>query len=649
MKLKLTLYFAILSLTVGSVYAQKAKVESADKLYNRYAYLDAIATYERVAEKGYKEEKMFQKLGNAYYFNAELSKALKWYEELFNMNMNQEPEYFYRYSQCLKSAGNYEKADKMLMEFNIKSGNDQRAILFDKNKNYLEIIKANSGRFNVSDAGVNSEYSDYGSTVFDNQLIFASTRDTGGIAKKVFRWNNQSFSCLYSSKVMADGNLSEPKVFHRYIDSKFHESTPVFTKDGKTMYFTRNNYLYGKKGRDGERTTLLKLYKATLENDKWSNIIELPFNSNEYSVAHPSLNSDDKILYFASDMPGTIGQSDIFKVEIKPDGTYGKPENLGTTINTQGKETFPFITEDNEMYFASDGHPGLGGLDVFVTKIEKDGAIGEVQNVGAPINEGTDDFAFFIDNKSRSGFFTSNRLSGHGFDDIYKFKEIRKVICEQSLTGIITDKETGEILAQAKVSLFDEKFQLLNESTSNELGEYKFDVICGKKYYVRAEKSDYESTEKNIVIPSISGTSQLPLALEKRIKPIGVGTDLAKTLNIPIIYFDLDKSFIRKDAAFELEKVLAVLQEYPKMKIDIRSHTDCRQTIKYNIALSDRRAKSTIAWLIKNGIEASRLTGRGYGETQLVNNCECEPTNQSDCTEDQHQSNRRSEFIVVSM
>ncbi len=649
MKLKITLYFAILSLTVCSVSAQKGKVESADKLYDRYAYIDAIATYERVAEKGYKDEKLFQKLGNAYYFNAELLKALKWYDELFNMNKDQEPEYFYRYSQCLKSAGNYEKADKMLVEFNLKSGNDERAKLFEKNKNYLEIIKANSGRFNISDAGVNSEYSDYGSTVFENQLIFASTRDTGGVAKKVFRWNNQSFSCLYSSKVMEDGNLSEPKVFHRYIDSKFHESTPVFTKDGKTMYFTRNNYLDGKKGLDGKRTTLLKLYKATLENDKWSNIIELPFNSNEYSVAHPTLSSDDKILYFASDMPGTIGQSDIFKVTINSNGTFGKPENLGTTINTQGKETFPFITEDNEMYFASDGHPGLGGLDVFVTKIEKDGAIGEVQNVGAPINEGTDDFAFYIDNKSRSGFFTSNRLSGHGFDDIYKFKEIRKVICEQSLTGIITDKETGEILAQAKVSLFDEKFQLLNESTSNELGEYKFDVICGKKYYVRAEKSDYESTEKNIVIPSISGTSQLPLALEKRIKPIGVGTDLAKTLNIPIIYFDLDKSFIRKDAAFELEKVLAVLQQYPKMKIDIRSHTDCRQTIKYNIALSNRRAKSTIAWLIKNGIEASRLTGRGYGETQLVNNCECEPTNKSDCTEDQHQLNRRSEFIVVSM
>jgi outer membrane protein OmpA-like peptidoglycan-associated protein/tetratricopeptide (TPR) repeat protein len=649
MKLKITLYLAILSLTFGSVYAQKAKVAAADKLYDRYAYIDAIATYERVVEKGYKDEKIFQKLGNAYYFNAELSKALKWYDELFNMNIDQNPEYYYRYSQCLKSVGDFEKADRMLTEFNKKSGNDQRAILFDKNRNYLEKIKANSGRYNIADAGVNSEYSDYGSTFFNNQLIFASTRDTGGIAKKVFRWDNQAFSSLYSSEVMPNGNLSEPKIYQRNINSKYHESTPVFTNDGKTMYFTRNNYLYGKKGRDVKRTTLLKLFKATLENNKWSNIVELPFDSNEYSVAHPSLSIDDKTLYFASDMPGTIGQSDIFKVEIKPDGTYGKPENLGTTINTQGKETFPFITEDNELYFASDGHPGLGGLDVFFSEIEKDGTIGEVQNVGSPINEGTDDFAFYIDNKSRNGFFTSNRSSGHGFDDIYKFTETKKLICEQILTGIITDKETGDIIPEAKLSLFDEKFQLLKQSTSNEFGQYDFDVICGKKYYVRAEKRDYESSEGSIVIATTSGKSELDLALEKRIKPIGIGTDLAKTLNIPIIYFDLDKSFIRKDAAFELEKILAVLQQYPKMKIDVRSHTDCRQTVKYNIALSDRRAKSTIAWLVKNGIDASRLTGRGYGESQLTNNCGCEPTNKSDCTEEQHQANRRSEFIIVSI
>ena len=650
MKINTIIYSLILSTIVQQGYAQKAKVASADKQYDRYAFVDAIATYERVAQKGYKDEKMFQNLGNAYYFNAEFEKAEKWYGELFEMNKDQEAEYCYRYSQCLKAVGDYGQADKMLAEFNKKSGNDKRAQLYASHKNYLEEIKANSGRFNIADAGINSEFSDYGSSFSGNKLVFASARDTGGVSKKVFRWTNQSFTNLYSSEVTQNGNLGQPERFSKRINSKFHESTPVFTQDGKTMYFTRNNYLDGKKGKDGKHITLLKLYKATVNEDgNWEDVVVLPFNSDNYSVAHPALSLDEKILYFASDMPGTLGQSDLFKVIINQDGTYGTPENLGATINTEGRETFPFISDENELYFASDARPGLGGLDVYVAKIAKDNSINDTQNVGAPINGSDDDFAFFIDSKSRNGFFTSNRTGGKGYDDIYKFTETRKLACEQSLMGTITNIETAKILPDTKLSLFDEKFQLLKEGVSDREGNYSFEVLCGKTYFVRAEKQECQTKEGTINIFKTSGKSELNLALEHRIKPIGIGTDLAKTLGIQMIYFDLDKSLIRKDAAFELAKVLAVMQEYPKMKIDIRSHTDCRQTAQYNEALSDRRAKSTLAWLIKKGIESSRLTAKGYGESQLINDCGCEPTNQSNCTEEQHRANRRSEFIITSM
>ena len=645
MKIKYFVYIVLISLISLQGYAQKAKVAAADKKYDQFAYVDAIATYERVAEKGYKDEMMFQKLGNAYYFNAELEKAAKWYGELFSMNENQEPEYLYRYSQCLKSIGEYDKANKMLDQFNKKSGNDLRAQLYEKHKDYLQEIKANSGRFNIEDAGINSEFSDYGTSFSGNKLVFASARDTGGIAKKVFKWTNQSFTNLYSSEVNENGNLAEPERFGNRINSKFHESTPVFTKDGSTMYFTRNNFLDGKKGKDSKRITLLKLYKATWENGQWKDVTELPFNSDQYSVAHPALSNDDKILYFASNMPGTLGQSDLFKVNINNDGTYSTPVNLGPNINTEGRETFPFISDENELYFASDGRPGLGGLDVYVSKIEKDQSFAEVQNVGAPVNGPQDDFAFLIDSQSRNGFFTSNRDGGKGYDDIYKFTETKKITCEQILKGTITDKESGDFLEDTKMSLLDEKYQFLKGTFTNKRGQYSFEVECGKTYYVRAEKRDYETKEGKISIEKVNGESQLSLELEKRIKPIGVGTDLAKTLNIPMIYFDLDKSFIRKDAAFELEKVLAVLQQYPKMKIDIRSHTDSRQTAQYNEALSDRRAKSTRDWLIKNGIDASRLTAKGYGESQLVNEC----VDGVKCTEQQHQANRRSEFVVISM
>jgi outer membrane protein OmpA-like peptidoglycan-associated protein/tetratricopeptide (TPR) repeat protein len=639
------IYSLILLLLTVSVFGQKARIEAANKNYNNYSYIDAIAIYESVALKGYKDEKMFQKLGNAYYFNADFSKADKWYHELFALNEEQEPEYYYRYSQTLKSVGDYSKANKILENFNKKAGNDIRSKLYESQKDYLQVIKANSGRYTIADAGINSEYSDYGSSFCNNNLVFTSARDTGRVSKKVFKWTNQSFTNLYSSKINADGNLANPKLFSKIINSKFHESTPVFTKDGQTMYFTRNNYLDGKQGKDTKKVTLLKLYKATLNNGNWTNIVELPFNSNDYSVAHPALSVDENTLYFVSDMPGTFGQSDLFKVAIKLDGTYGKPENLGNTINTEGRETFPFVSGNNELYFASDGRPGLGGLDIFVTKIENNNTYSSILNVGSPINGSQDDFAFLINTKDSRGFFTSNRTGGVGYDDIYSFTETRKLLCEQVLSGILIDQETGAILANEKISVFDEHFELKQEIKTDDKGYYNAEVTCGKTYYIRAYKEGYETKEDKIIIGNTSGKTDFPLKLNKLLKPIKVGTDLTKTLDIPIIYFDLDKSIIRKDATFDLAKILVVMQQFPKMKIDVRSYTDSRQTEQYNSKLSDKRVKSTIDWLIKNGIEKNRLTGKGYGESQLVNHC----SDGVECTELEHQANRRSEFIIISI
>lgn len=645
MSIKQIICILFLGLTVLKISAQNSNQNKADKDYIQYAYVDAIATYEKVAEKGYKDEKMFQRLGNSYYFNGELTKAVKWYDELFAMNTEQEPEYYYRYAQALKAKGDYTAADKILEAFTEKVKTDKRGILFENNKNYLEKIKSNSGRFEIADAGINSTQTDYGTSFLGNKIVFASARDTGGVVKKTFKWTNKTFTNLYEAELKADGTIGKPERFEKKINSKFNESTPVFTKDGKTMYFTRNNFLDGKRGRNGQKVTLLKLYKADFVNGKWQNITELPFNSDQYSTAHPALSNDETILYFASDMPGTLGQSDLYKVAINSDGSFAKPENLGKTINTEGRETFPFISGDNELYFASDGQPGLGGLDVYVSKINNDGTFSEAQNIGAPINGKQDDFAFVIDSKNRNGFFSSNREDGIGNDDIYRFTEIKKILCQQILKGTTADLETGKTIENAKVTLLDANFNIKDQVVSDANGIYKFAVDCAKNYYVKAEKQDYETKEAAVTIKEQTGETNLDIMLEKRNKPINVGTDLAKTLDIPIIYFDLDKSVIRKDAAFELEKILVVMQQYPKMKIDVRSHTDSRQTVKYNMALSDKRAKSTVQWLIKNGIASDRLTGKGFGESQLVNKC----SDGVPCTEKEHQQNRRSEFIITSM
>lgn len=647
MKIEKVLYSVFFSVFILPLFAQKGTTERAEKNYDHYAYVDAIDNYLKVATKGYQNEKMFQQLADSYYFKGESQEALKWYEQLFSHYPNQEPEYFYRYAQTLKSNGDYTKADQVLDQFNQKTATDKRGILFKENRNYLDEIKANSGRFDVVDAGVNSGLSDYGSSFLENKLVFASARDTGGVSKNVFKWTNKSFTNLYAAEIKADGEIGKPERFNRAINSKFNESSAVFTQDGKTMYFTRNNFLDGKRGRDANQNTLLKLYKATLDQEgDWSNVAELPFCSNEYSVAHPALSMDDKTLYFASDMPGTLGQSDLFRVKINADGSFGDPENLGLEINTEGKETFPFISQDNELFFASDGRPGLGGLDVFMAKIDADQSFYGVQNVGAPINSKQDDFGFLINSKNRNGFFSSNREGGMGYDDIYRFVETQKLNCEQVLSGYVTDKESDEVIPDAKISLYDVNFKLLQVIQSDGQGRYSFPANCGKAYYVRGEKAEYLTNEVFVKTKiRTSGSKDVSLELEPQVKAVGVGTDLAKTLDIPTIYFDVDKSVIRDDAAYELAKVLAVMEQFPAMKIEIRSHTDSRQSAKYNDKLSDKRAKATMEWLEKKGIDSARLIGKGYGESRLKNNC----SDGVKCTEAEHQINRRSEFIIISM
>uniref|UniRef100_UPI0040492FDE OmpA family protein n=1 Tax=Flavobacterium sp. TaxID=239 RepID=UPI0040492FDE len=629
----------------ATTFAQKASLAKADKNYNNYAYIDAIAIYEKVAEKGESTPDMLKKLGNSYYFNADLITAAKWYEQLIALEPNVEPEYLFRYSQSLKAKGNYKKADEYLEKFAIAAAQDSRGHNFKNNKDYLEVIKSNSNRYSIEDAGINSKYSDYGGAIYKEQFIFTTARDTGNLAKKTHTWTNGSFSNLYTAAVTPEGKLEDAKKFSKTLNSKFHESTPVFTKDGNTVYFTRNNYLKGKKGTNSEDVVMLKLYKADNNNGNWVNIKELPFNSDEYNTAHPTLSSDEKTLYFASDMPGTLGMSDIFKVAINADGSFGTPENLGNVINTEARETFPHFTNENELFFASEGHLGLGGLDVFVVKFNENGTLSKVINVGEPVNSSTDDFAYIVDNTTKTGYFTSNRDGGIGSDDIYKFKEKESLQynCIQTISGVITDEDTGENLENILVTLLDENMAVVGEMNSTKAGEFSFsDLDCDKQYFVRFTNDTYETTETSVITGSKSGSS---VSLNKKLKKIEKGSDLAKILNISIIYFDLDKSNIRKDAAVELAKVVEVMQQYPNLKIDVRSHTDSRQTTKYNASLSERRAKSTVKWLIENGIEASRLTGTGYGESQLINEC----ADGVKCPETEHQKNRRSEFIIISL
>ena len=645
----LTISVALLS-TTSLLFAQPEKeLEKANEMYKNFAYVDAIKVYEKIAQKGYVNQEMLESLGNAYYYNAEYKKALPWYDQLFQEGKYKvKPEYYYRYAQALKSMGNYDKADKMMAKFvELTNANDTRAALFEENKDYQTVIKNNSGRFQLNNASINTENSEYGTALYGDKIVFAGATDARKAKRGVSQWTGESFYDLYEAEHF-DQKLGSRKPFSSSINTQFNESTPVFTKDGNTMYFTRNNYVNRKLGSDIENTILLKILRATKDkNGNWGNIVEVPFNSDQYNVAHPALSPDEKYLYFASDMPGSFGNSDIFRVEILGDNQYGTPENLGNIINTAGRESFPYISKENVLYYSSDGIPGLGGLDIFAVKFNADGSTSKPVNIGMPGNSADDDFCFVFNSDTKVGFLTSNRPGGKGKDDIYSFHEDKPLLffCEKKIKGVVKDAKTKAIIANAKVVLSDKVMKELDTQQSKNDGTFTFEKVnCNDTHcYLRGEKQKYETAEVNVTI----GKDEIvyELLLNPREVAIKKGMDLAKVFEIKEIKFDYNKADIRPDAAVELTKIVEVMREYPKMKIDIRSHTDSRGADSYNLKLSDRRAKATLEWIVKQGIDRKRLKAKGYGETRLVNGC----SNGVPCTEEEHQENRRSEFIVVAM
>ncbi len=621
-------------LYTGVSFSQKKQVEKADKEFDKYAYIDAREIYLKVVEDGYTSAQIYKNLGDTYYWNSEYENAAKWYLKLIDEYPSEtEANYYYRAAQSLKSLGQQSQADTFMGRY-IEKGGDP------------EIIKASSTNFleyqvELQKVSVNTAYSDFGPSYYGDKLVFASaSKESEGT--RLHQWNEQPFLDLFVADMDQNGMLSNTTPLDGDINTPYHESSAVFTKDGGSIYFTRNNFIDGKKGRDKQKTIRLKLYKATKSGDNfWTNIVELPFNSKEYSVAHPALSLDEKRLYFSSDMPGTIGMSDLWYVEIQEDNTYGAPVNV-RSLNTEARESFPFISENNNLYFASDGRGGLGGFDVFMVPLGLDGmpsASGEVKNLGEPTNSNQDDFGFIIKENKRIGYLSSNRDGGSGSisDEIYRVQER----CEVTITGVVTNSVTGVPIGGATVTLLDDNNTVVKTVTASADGRYSFDALaqCSATYIVRGIGDGCEFNEKVVQTPNITSTIEANLPLECDPCP---PNDLGCRLKLEPIYFDFDRYNIRPDAEIELAKILAAMRQYPELIIHIESHTDSRGNDSYNERLSEKRAQSTLEWLVTKGINRSRLSAKGYGEYQLTNQC----TNGIECTEEEHQLNRRSMFII---
>jgi len=720
----------LLSLTFTCVQAQKRLLKRGDKQFFGYNYQKALYYYEGVKNKTSEVERI---MAVCYEMTTQLDKALKMYE-----NLTAKPDKTFddtwNYFLLLQKLEKYDKAKELIPVLFEMKPSDSRVRNYKLAGNWYESIKNAESLYEVKNLKMNNKQQEFGTVYYKDKIIFASTRKHQNIIKRIWNGNRLHYLNMFVGQLGDNDELIKPKPYNRKLNRKYHDGPVCFNEGGTFMALTRNNY--ASKSLDGTRK--LQILTSEYINNKWTVPESFPYNNAEFSIGHASLTPDGKYMYFASDMPGGKGGTDLYKVERRKDGTWGKLINL-ETLNTEGNEMFPYFHPKGYLFFSSNGHVGLGGLDIFWTTVTGDN-YGAVANLGVPVNTPADDFAFLQDSAMQKGYFSSNRKEGKGSDDIYFAKAIKplkkgKVIKGVSkdkqdsivpfatvklylndtviadaisdslgryqflvdketlykLTGdkegyiggnntantdvpqdtiyadlildkipefalhiLVTEKVSGKPIEGVKISLINKitgSEETLSTSANGDYGRALKDVSINDSliYHLKYEKEGYFSVYANYnELIDKEGTYYIREQLVKY-SDLKIGDDLGKYFTINMIFFDLDKYNIRPDAAIELDKIVNIMNQYPTMIIELGSHTDCRASYAYNIRLSQNRAKSSAAYIKERITKPDRIYGKGYGETQLVNECECEGKVVVPCTDEQHQMNRRTEFKIIKL
>jgi outer membrane protein OmpA-like peptidoglycan-associated protein len=489
--------------------------------------------------------------------------------------------------------------------------------------------------YSVKNLDANSENGDFGTTFFGpDKIIFSSSRKASGVTNKKWDGNDQPFLDLYIGDVDEKGEIINVKPFSKAVNSKYHDAMVAFSPDLKDVYFTSNNYLNGEL-----KSGNIKIFRATINSSgHWQNIVTLPFNSDNYDTGQPFVSIDGKRLYFTSNMPGGLGDTDLYYVTIN-DGHYGKPVNLGPTVNSKFKEYTPYV-DGNIIYYSSNRPGGMGGFDIYMTKLDE--TIEVPINLGKPMNSRGDDISFIIDNEKQKGYFSSNRRGGIGDDDIYSFiQKTINPICDQTITGVIRDRITGFPIINAFATIYDNKGEKTRRVETLADGTFYFSLKCGETYRITADKFGFVDNEIELVTSKENGFENLvDILLDEKEFVFRNGKE---QLNIKTIQFELNKVFLLENSKIELAKVLRLMNKFPNMIIEFGAHTDARGGDAYNLKLSQDRAVETVNYLISIGADAERISGKGFGETELVNKC----ANNVNCTDLEHEQNRRTEFVVM--
>ena len=625
-KLKYSLQLLLL-LVSTMVFAQKPTVKYADHLFAKKSYVKAAQMYEQLKPS----KEILQNLGDCYYYNSEMRDAARSYGLLFFTYKDTiNPNYYFKYAQSLMGMDNYSKADSVMAIYKKYPIDTQIFIT-----NLITNVPYN---YTLQPMAKNTTNGDFGLSFFGEKVAFASFRTAG---EKKYTWNEKPYLDLFSASVSEAGLLEKIEAFPEEINTKTHESSAAFSQDLKIMYFNRTGDKQVQVG--DEKFASVRIMKAEFIDGKWSNITQLPFSSENYSTVHPILSRDGKKLYFSSDMPGTIGSFDLYVVDVNEDGTYGTPVNLGETVNTIHREQFPYLSDDGlTLYFASDGHQGMGGLDLFFTKLY-DGVYSKPMNFGHTLNSSADDFGYIVDEKTNSGYFSSNRKGG---DNLYSFKRTEneeKYIVE----GDVKDKNTKELLPGTTVSLYDEEDKLVGRMVVGADADYVFNTEPNTVYRIEAIR-DFYIPHSEIFKTNEDGKVRYTIELfvecyDDAEEIITRRQDGKVQIVLENIYFDLNKWDIKPEAARVLDGLYNLLIKYPEMVIELGAHTDSRASNTYNIMLSNRRAKATLEYLVVQGIDRKRLRAKGYGEEVPLIKC----ANNKSCSEYEHSINRRCEFIIL--
>ncbi len=622
--MKKTYILLILVLASSLISAQNKDTQVADKLFKKFEFISAAESYLKLVASNKADGYVYRQLGDCYYNIYNTKEAAKWYAKA--IAKKQDSELYYRYSQMLKAIGNFAESNKQMQKFAEMQPNDSRAKTFNENPNYVPVLLDQRKSFDVKSIDINSDKSDFGALLMDNTIYFTSARNSNS---KIYSWTKEPFLDIYKANLNEDGTISNILLL-KEINSKYHDGSVSISQDGSTMYFTSDSFRENSFEKD--KASKLKLgrnniFSAKFVNGKWDEITSLPFNSKDYSTGNPSISKDGKTLYFSSNRPGSIGGVDIWKVAISESGSYGTPENLGKNVNTEGNESFPFITSDNVLYFSSDAKQGFGAMDVYKIDLTKNS---EAKNLGKPVNSEKDDFAFTINENKNIGFVASNR---NGNDDIFKLIPV----CNYEVNAIVTNANSGAIIAEANVSILDDKNNIISTIKSNNKGEVSYTVECEKTYTIQAIKDGFESNSFAVIASNKKGGS---IKIDAVLMPISeIITE--KEVKLKPIFFEYNNSNITQQGAFELDKLVQIMKNNEKLIIFVKSHTDNRGTDEFNLLLSDKRVKATIQYVISNGIDPNRISGKGFGETEPKVDCK------ENCTEEAHEQNRRSEFLIV--